>query len=61
MTISKEQLFSQLVDQLGGSAAVARDYRINRRTMARMLNGSQPPPNRLLDEMRRDADQAVRP
>ncbi|HMS20025.1 hypothetical protein [uncultured Sphingorhabdus sp.] len=56
MTLSKTDIFSALVDQLGGPATVASVHGVNRRTLNRMLNGSQPPPNRLLDELQAALD-----
>ncbi len=52
LTISLTEEFRSLVDRHGGPAAVAGKFAIGRRTLNRMLNGSQPPPNKLLDEMR---------
>lgn len=52
MTISTTEEFRSLVDRHGGPANVAREFAIGRRTLNRILNGSQPPPNKLLDDMR---------
>jgi hypothetical protein len=52
LTISNTEEFRSLVDRHGGPAAVSRKFDVGRRSLNRLLNGSQPPPNNLLDEMR---------
>lgn len=52
LTHSTTEEFRFLVDRHGGPAAVAEKFDLGRRTLNRLLAGQQPPPNKLLDEMR---------